>query len=76
MDNTKRIKAFISLKSTYKPTALLKSKIIAYVSNHLSPEIVPHEIGFLDKFPKDVKGNILHRVLKARELGIPVCNIL
>ena len=75
-DNAKRIKAFISLKSTYKPTNILKSKIISYVSNHLSPEIVPHEIEFLDKFPKDNKGNILHRVLKASELGIPVKHLL
>jgi len=71
-DNAKRIKAFISLKSTYEPTDLLKTKIISYVSNHLSPEIIPHEIEFLDKFPKDASGNILHRNLKARELGIPV----
>lgn len=71
-DNAKRIKAFISLKPTYKPNDLLKTKIISYVSNHLSPEIIPHEIEFLEKLPKDNYGYILHRVLKARELGIPV----
>ena len=71
-DNEKRIKAFISLKQTYKPTELLKHKIITYVSNHLSPDIIPREIEFQEKLPKDKDGNILHRVLKARELGIPV----
>ena len=74
-DNSKRIKAFISLKSSYKPTELLKSKIISYVSNHLSPDIVPREIEFQDRLPKDGEGNILHRVLKARELGIPVKHV-
>jgi acetyl-CoA synthetase len=74
-DNSKRIKAYISLKSSYKPTDLLKSKIISYVSNHLSPDIVPREIEFQDKLPKDSEGNILHRVLKARELGIPVKHV-
>jgi acetyl-CoA synthetase len=74
-DNSKRIKAFISLKSTYKPTDLLKSKIISYVSNNLSPDIVPREIEFQDKLPKDSEGNILHRVLKAGELGIPVKHV-
>ncbi len=74
LDNKKRIKAFISLKSNCRPTELLINKIITYVSNHLSPDIVPREIEFMDKLPKDSEGNILHRVLKAGELGIPLKN--
>ncbi len=74
-DNEKRIKAFISLNSNYEPTDDLRQELMTYVSNHLSPDIVPREIQFQEKLPKDRDGNISHRILKAGELGIPFKDI-
>ena len=75
VDRAKRIKAFVSLKPNYKPSELLKKKIIAYVRNNLSPDIVPRDIEFREDLPKGKDGVILRRVLKAWELGLPTGNI-
>lgn len=75
LDRAKRIKAFVSLQTNYKPSELLKKKIITYVRNHLSPDIVPRDIEFCESLPKGKDGKILRRVLKAWELGLPTGNI-
>ncbi len=75
MDRTKRIKAFVSLKESYNPSERLKSKIISYVRNNLSPDIVPRDIEFCEDLPKDKNGVILRRVLKAWDLGLPIGDI-
>lgn len=75
MDRTKRIKAFVSLKPSYQPSEMLKNKIITYVRNNLSPDIVPRDIEFREDLPKDKDGVILRRVLKAWDLGLPTGNI-
>ncbi len=72
---TKSIKAFVSLKPDYSPSELLKKKITAYVRNNLSPDIVPRDIEFHENLPKGKDGAILHRVLKAWDLGLPTGNI-
>jgi acetyl-CoA synthetase len=71
----KRVKAFVCLKPAYQPTDLLKTKIIAYVQNQLSPESAPGEITFCETLPKTKSGKILRRVLKAWEWGLPTGNI-
>ena len=71
----KTVKAFVCLKPSYQPTELLKSKIIAYVENRLSPETAPREITFCASLPKSRSGKILRRVLKAWEWGLPTGNI-
>jgi acetyl-CoA synthetase len=75
IDKAKKVKAFISLKPNYKPSDLLKKKILAYVRNNLSPDTVPRNIEFCESLPKDKDGKILRRVLKAWELGLPTGNI-
>jgi acetyl-CoA synthetase len=71
----KKVKAYVCLKPAYQPTDLLKTKIISYVENQLSPETSPREIEFCDNLPKTVSGKILRRVLKAWEWGLPTGNI-
>ncbi|OMD95284.1 acetate--CoA ligase [Paenibacillus odorifer] len=65
------IKAFISLREGYTPTAALKEEIAAFVKAGLSAHAAPREIEFKDKLPKTRSGKIMRRVLKAWELHLP-----
>ncbi|MDO8583368.1 MAG: acetate--CoA ligase [bacterium] len=66
------IKAFVVLKAGVKPTEELKEKLKDYVKKHLAGHAYPREIEFIDKLPKTRSGKIMRRVLKAKELGLPV----
>ena len=66
------IKAFVVLKAGVKPTEELKDKLKDYVKKHLAGHAYPREIEFIDKLPKTRSGKIMRRVLKAKELGLPV----
>lgn len=65
------IKAFISLRDGYSPTAELKDEIAAFVKAGLSAHAAPREIEFKEKLPKTRSGKIMRRVLKAWELHLP-----
>ncbi|KWX73921.1 acetate--CoA ligase [Paenibacillus jilunlii] len=65
------IKAFISLRDGYIPTAELKEEIAAFVKAGLSAHAAPREIEFREKLPKTRSGKIMRRVLKAWELHLP-----
>lgn len=65
------IKAFISLRDGYHPTAALKEEIAAFVKAGLSAHAAPREIEFKTKLPKTRSGKIMRRVLKAWELHLP-----
>ncbi|KWX80769.1 acetyl-CoA synthetase [Paenibacillus riograndensis] len=65
------IKAFISLRDGYFPTAELKEEIAAFVKAGLSAHAAPREIEFREKLPKTRSGKIMRRVLKAWELHLP-----
>ncbi|MFF2907382.1 acetate--CoA ligase [Paenibacillus sp. NPDC057934] len=65
------IKAFISLREGYEPTAALKEEIAAFVKAGLSAHAAPREIEFKEKLPKTRSGKIMRRVLKAWELHLP-----
>ena len=65
------IKAFISLREGYAPTAELKEEIYTFVKVGLSAHAAPREIEFKDKLPKTRSGKIMRRVLKAWELDLP-----
>jgi len=71
-DGQRKLKAFIRLKDAYQPSPLLQRKIMAFVKNNFAPDIAPQEIQFCDHLPRDQYGNLLRRVLKAWELGLPV----
>ncbi|MBF8249722.1 MAG: acetyl-CoA synthetase, acetyl-CoA synthetase [Candidatus Levybacteria bacterium] len=66
------IKAFVVLKAGVEPTEELKEKLKEYVKKHLAGHAYPREIEFIDKLPKTRSGKIMRRVLKAKELGLPV----
>ncbi|MBW2306483.1 MAG: AMP-binding protein [Deltaproteobacteria bacterium] len=68
----KKIKAFIALRSPHRPTELLRAKILSFVQERLSEEVMPEEIEFCSSLPKNNSNKIIRRVLKAWEMGFPV----
>lgn len=65
------VKAFISLKQGYEPSAHLEQEIKNFVRTRLAAHAYPREIEFLNGLPKTRSGKIMRRLLKARELGLP-----
>jgi acetyl-CoA synthetase len=66
------IKAFVVLSAGHKPSEALKNELSDYVKKHLAGHAYPREIEFIDKLPKTRSGKIMRRILKAKELGLPI----
>ncbi|MCL5970290.1 MAG: acetate--CoA ligase [Patescibacteria group bacterium] len=66
------IKAFVVLQKDVKPTDKLKEELSEFVKKHLAGHAYPREIEFIDKLPKTRSGKIMRRILKAKELGLPI----
>ena len=66
------VKAFVVLRPGTRPTEALKTELSEYVKKHLAGHAYPREIEFIDKLPKTRSGKIMRRILKAKELGLPI----
>ena len=66
------IKAFVVLKEGIEKSDELKEKLRQHVKIHLAGHAFPREIEFIDKLPKTRSGKIMRRILKAKELGLPI----
>jgi len=73
------IKAFVVLKPEYLEKVKditfaeqLKQELSMYVKKHLAGHAYPREVEFIDKLPKTRSGKIMRRILKAKELGLPI----
>lgn len=66
------IKAFVVLEPNTKPTEQLKEELSLYVKKHLAGHAYPREVEFIDKLPKTRSGKIMRRILKAKEMGLPI----
>ncbi|MDY6844212.1 MAG: acetate--CoA ligase, partial [Thermodesulfobacteriota bacterium] len=66
------VKAFVSLKEGYEPSEELQHDIHKFVRKRLSSAAAPREIEFISTLPKTRSGKIMRRVLKAKELGLPL----
>ncbi len=66
------IKAFCVLKPDQKPSENLKKDVSLFVKKNLAGHAYPREIEFVDTLPKTRSGKIMRRVLKAKELGLPI----
>jgi len=66
------IKAFIVLSPGYKPSKELRERLGQFVKKHLAGHAYPREIEFVESLPKTRSGKIMRRVLKAKELGLPI----
>ncbi|MFC1814429.1 acetate--CoA ligase [Thermodesulfobacteriota bacterium] len=66
------VKAFVSLKAGYDSSEELQHDIQKFVMKRLSSAASPREIEFIDSLPKTRSGKIMRRLLKAKELGLPL----
>ncbi|MGE0745183.1 MAG: acetate--CoA ligase [Rhodospirillales bacterium] len=66
------VKAFVALKAGYEPGDALRRDLLGHARKRLGPAVAPREIEFRTNLPKTRSGKIMRRLLKARELGLPV----
>ncbi len=66
------IKAFVILKKGIKGDDNLKKELKKTVRGILGPIAVIADIEFVEKLPKTRSGKIMRRVLRAKELGLPL----
>ncbi|MGA7989254.1 MAG: acetate--CoA ligase [Candidatus Dormiibacterota bacterium] len=66
------VKAFVSLHRGYQPTDELRLELIGFARSRLGAAVAPKDIAFDADLPMTKSGKIMRRVLKARELGLPV----
>ncbi len=66
------IKAFVILKKGFTGTDELKKELVNEMRNMIGPIATPKEMVFVDSLPKTRSGKIMRRVLKAKELGLPL----
>lgn len=66
------IKAFIVLKSGHEKSQGLKSNITEFIKIRLSANAYPREIEFVSKLPKTRSGKIMRRLLRAKDLNLPL----
>ncbi len=73
------IKAYVVLDNAYKEKLKtkadeerLKEELSLHVKKHLAGHAYPREIAFTDKLPKTRSGKIMRRILKAKDLGLPI----
>jgi acetyl-CoA synthetase len=64
------IAAFVVLRQGHRPSAELRSEIIARIRHELGPVAVIGEVSFVDLLPKTRSGKIMRRVLKAVVQGV------
>ncbi len=66
------IKAFVALKPGYEPSDALRKELIGFARTRLGPAVAPRELEFVADLPKTRSGKIMRRLLRARELGLPL----
>jgi acetyl-CoA synthetase len=66
------IKAFVTLNKDVKPSQALVVKLQEFVKKYLAGHAYPKEIEFVKSLPKTRSGKIMRRMLRAKELGLPI----
>ena len=70
--NMEVVKAYVTLKRGFQPSADLELEIMNNIRKRLSPLAMPQEIEFVDTLPKTRSGKIVRRVLRCKEFHEPV----
>ncbi len=66
------VKAFVALKPGYAPSDALRKELIGFARTRLGPTVAPRELEFMADLPKTRSGKIMRRLLRTRELGLPL----
>lgn len=65
------VKVFATLTESFTDEARLTYELKTFLTAHFPPEFPLQEVVVLDEMPKSKSGQILRRVLRAREQGLP-----
>ncbi|MGH3462338.1 MAG: acetate--CoA ligase [Kribbellaceae bacterium] len=65
------VKAFVTLAPGYQPDDSLQSELLAFGRRRLGA-VAPRAIAFDQHLPHTSSGKVMRRLLKARELGLPM----
>lgn len=66
------LKAFVALRPEFRASLKLSEELKAYAKANIGLNIPLREVEFIDKLPRTRAGKLLRRVLRAKELGIPI----
>lgn len=66
------IKVFIALKPGYAASDALRKELLGFARTRLGPAVAPRELEFMADLPKTRSGKIMRRLLRNRELGLPL----
>ena len=66
------VKAFVVPRAGHVPSDALRLELLGFARQRLGPAVSPKEIEFVADLPKTRSGKIMRRLLKARELGLPL----
>jgi acetyl-CoA synthetase len=66
------VKAFVVLKAGIDPNEDTYLSILGFARKRLGAVVAPREIEFIDLMPVTRSGKVMRRLLKARELGLPI----
>ncbi|MFN3535664.1 MAG: acyl-CoA synthetase, partial [Desulfatiglandales bacterium] len=66
------MKAFVALKQGFSPSLRLGEELKAYARANLNLNLPLREVEFMERLPRTKAGKLLRRVLRAKELGIPI----
>ena len=69
------IKAFVVLGDGYEPSDELESDVRRFVKARLAGHAYPREFEIVDALPKTRSGKIVRRMLRAKELGLPIGDV-
>jgi acetyl-CoA synthetase len=65
------VKAFVSLKPGREPDEALRQALLEHARRRLGTAAAPRTIAFAQALPRTASGTLMHRLLRARELGLP-----
>ncbi|MEO7754383.1 MAG: acetate--CoA ligase [Terracoccus sp.] len=65
------VKAFVTLRVGHEPSPALARELLTF-GRHRLGSVAPREIAFDQALPHTRSGKVMRRLLKARELGLPV----
>ncbi len=69
------VKAFVILRAGNEPSKELGDELKKHVRTTLGVIASPDEIDFVSSLPKTRSGKIMRRLLKAKELGLPIGDV-
>ncbi|MFF8840662.1 acetate--CoA ligase [Streptomyces sp. NPDC015130] len=69
------VKAFVLPRPGCRPDTELRRDVLAFAHRRLGSAVAPREIEFVEDLPRTLSGKVMHRLLRAREPGLPEADV-